>query len=55
MLILLSSPYLLVFGDDRVRSTCEQMMLMQVLLVRLATEWGKAWKFIYISCFMILA
>jgi len=28
MLILLSSPYLLVFGDDRVRGTREQMMLM---------------------------
>jgi len=30
-----SSPYLLVFGDDRVRSTREQMML-QVELVRLS-------------------
>ena len=29
----ISSPYLLVFGDDRVRSTREQMML-QVDLVR---------------------
>jgi len=28
MLILLSSPYLLVFDDDRVRGTREQMMLM---------------------------
>jgi len=28
MLILLSSPYLLVFGDDRVCGTREQMMLM---------------------------
>ena len=36
MLILLSSPYLLVFGDDRVRDTREQMMLMQVVLVRLS-------------------
>jgi len=33
MLILLSSPYLLVFGNDRVRGTREQMMLMQVVLV----------------------
>ena len=36
MLYLLSSPYLLVFGDDRVRSTREQMMLMQVVLVELS-------------------
>jgi len=28
MWILLSSPYLLVFGDDRVRGTREQRMLM---------------------------
>jgi len=28
MLYLLSSPYLLVLGDDRVRGTREQMMLM---------------------------
>jgi len=33
----LSSPYLLVFGDDRVRGTREQMML-QVDLVRLRAE-----------------
>jgi len=32
MFILLSSPYLLVFGDDLVRSTHEQMMLMQMIL-----------------------
>jgi len=35
MLILLSSPYLLMFGDDRVRGTREQRMLMQVVLVML--------------------
>jgi len=29
----ISSPYLLVFGDDRVRGTREQRMLMQVVLV----------------------
>jgi len=29
------SPYLLVFGDDRVRGTREQRMLMQVVLVML--------------------
>jgi len=28
MIYLLSSPYLLVFGNDRVRRTREQMMLM---------------------------
>jgi len=36
----LSSPYLLVFGDDRVRGTREQMML-QVDLVRLSSGAGK--------------
>ena len=35
-----SSPYLLVFGDDRVRGTREQMML-QVDLVRLSSGAGK--------------
>ena len=35
-----SSPYLLMFGDDRVRSTREQMML-QVDLVRLSIGAGK--------------
>jgi len=35
-----SSPYLLVFGDDRVRGTWEQMML-QVDLVRLSSGAGK--------------
>jgi len=33
---LLSSLYLLVFGDDRVCGTREQMMLMQVVLVKLS-------------------
>jgi len=36
MFILLSSPYLLVVGDDRVRDTREQMMLLQVVLVKLS-------------------
>jgi len=45
MFILLSSPYLLVFGDDRVRGTREQMMLLQVVLVRLSYGAGKAWEF----------
>jgi len=31
----ISSPYLLVFGDDRVRGTREQRMLMKVVLVML--------------------
>jgi len=29
----ISSPYLLVFSADRVRGTCEQRMLMQVVPV----------------------
>ena len=33
LFVFVSSPYLLVFGDDRVRGTREQMML-QVDLVR---------------------
>jgi len=32
----ISSPYLLVFGDDRVRGTREQRMLMQVEPVTLS-------------------
>jgi len=27
IILIVSSPYLLVFGDDRVRDTWEQMML----------------------------
>jgi len=41
---LLSLPYLLVFGDDRVRGTSEQLMLMQVVLVRLSHGAGIAWE-----------
>jgi len=33
--VFISSPYLLVFGDDRVCGTREQRMLMQVEPVRL--------------------
>jgi len=40
MLYLLSSPYLLVIGDDR--GTREQMMLMQVVLVELSCGEGIA-------------
>ena len=44
MFNLLSSPYLFVFGDDRVRGTREQLMLMQVVLVRLSHGVGIAWE-----------
>ena len=36
MFYLLSSPYLRVFGDDRVRGTREQMLWMQVAQVKLS-------------------
>jgi len=42
MLYLLSSPYLLVIGDDHVRGTREQMMLIQVVLVELRCGEGIA-------------
>jgi len=38
--VFISSPYLLVFGDDCVRGTREQRMLMQVEPVMLSREWG---------------
>ena len=41
-----SSPYLLVFGDDRVRGTREQVM-MQVELVRLSCGEGMIMGFYY--------
>jgi len=37
---LLSSPYLRVCGDDRVHSTQEQMLMMQVALVQLSRGEG---------------
>jgi len=40
MIYLLSSLYLRVFGDDRVRGTREQMLMMQVALVQLNREEG---------------
>jgi len=40
MIYLLSSPYLRVFGDDRVRGTREQMLMMQVALVQLSRREG---------------
>jgi len=42
-----------VFGDDRVRSTREQMMLLQVDLVRLSNGAGIAWEFLYFMNFEI--
>jgi len=40
MIYLLSSPNLRVFGDDRVRGTREQMLMMQVALVQLSRGEG---------------
>jgi len=54
MFNLLSSPYLLVFGDDRVRGTREQMMWMHVVLVELSHREGIAWEFYAFIYFMIL-
>jgi len=51
MFYLLSSPFLLVFGNDHVCGTREQMMLMQVALVRLSYEAGMTRG---VLCFMIL-
>jgi len=51
MLILLSSPYLLVFSDDRVCGTRKHRMLMQVMLVMLRLEAGIAWESFYLLCF----
>jgi len=38
--VFISSPYLLVLGDDRVRGTREQRMLMQVESVTLSRGEG---------------
>jgi len=46
MCYLFSSPYLLVFGDDRVRDTREQMIL-QVELVRLSRRMGESLGVLY--------
>jgi len=40
MIYLLSSPYLRVFGDDRVCGTREQMLMMQVAQVQLSRREG---------------
>jgi len=44
VIYLLSSPYLRVFGDDRVRNTREQMLMMQVALVQLSCGEGFDWE-----------
>jgi len=43
IILIISSPYLLVFGDDPVRGTQEQMML-QVDLVRHSVGAGLDWE-----------
>ena len=54
VLYTVSSPYLLVFGDDRVRNTQEQMML-QVNLVRHKARVWAIWKkrFIRVLSFIV--
>jgi len=47
MFYLLNSLYLRVFGNDRVRGTREQMLLMQVALVKLSCGEGMAWGFYF--------
>jgi len=54
MIYLLSSPYLLVFGDDHILGIHEQMMLMQVVLEELSHEEGIAREFYAFLYFMIL-
>jgi len=54
MLYPLSSPYLLVIGDDRVCGTREQMMLMQVVLVKLSCGERIAWEFYLYLYFLLL-
>jgi len=50
---IISSPYLLVFGDDRVRGTREQIML-QVDLVRHRAEVGLDWDKEFFQSFIVL-
>jgi len=49
-----SLPYLLVFGDDRIRGIREQMMLQVDLVGRRAVAGLVLGDFIRILCFMIL-
>jgi len=48
----ISSPYLLVFGDDRVRGTREQRMLMQVVPVTLRYGAGDSMGDFYGLCYL---
>jgi len=41
MCYLFSSPYLLVFGDDHVRGTCEQMILQVELVMLRLGAWAR--------------
>jgi len=52
MCYLLSSPYLRVFGDDRVHGTREHMLLMQVAQVKLSYREGISGAF-YILVFSV--
>jgi len=53
--VFISSPYLLVFGDDRVRGTREQRMLMQVDPVRLSHgTWEMLGSFIHFCIILSL-
>jgi len=45
MFILLSSHYLFVISNDHVHGIRDQMMLLQVVLVRLSYGAGIAWEF----------
>jgi len=49
--VFISSPYLLVFGDDRVRCIREQRMLMQMEPVMHSREWGSTGGTSYIFLF----
>ena len=52
MIYLLSSPYLRVFGDDRVCGTRKQMLLMQVAQVKLSRREGlDLGNFMFLYCF----
>jgi len=46
-----SSPYLLVFGDDRVCGTREQMMLQVDLVRRRLRTWASRGKYIIVLLF----
>ena len=54
MFYLFSSSYLRVFGDDRVRGTREQMLLMQVAQVELSLGEGIDSRNFYVSFYLLL-